>query len=229
MSSPLPHPSAFPPNGADLGAPAGKTGRILQILQARFASGHYRFGEKLSVVDLAQEFGVSRQPIMTSMRDLAGDGFVIITPQVGCEAAAPDKNEIQDFFSVFAKMEGRMAGMAAERHDDADMVQLRAAQASFEQSPTGGGHWNLDSVSHFHSVIRHMARTPALANRIGKFWHMANYILRNGQRDYPESVRTVGNRERAGIVAAIAERDAQGAERAMELHVLGKPHRVGLL
>jgi len=229
MPSSLPHPSMFLPNGAETNAPAGKTGKILQILQARFASGHYRFGEKLSVVDLAQEFGVSRQPIMTAMRDLAGDGFVIITPQVGCEAASPDKSEIQDFFSVFAKMEGRMAGMAAERHDDADMARLRAAQASFEQSPTGGGHWNLDNVSYFHSVIRHMARTPALANRIGKFWHMANYILRNGQRDYPESMRAIGNRERAAIVAAIERRDAGAAEQAMEQHVLGKPRRVGLL
>ena len=69
----------------------------------------------------------------------------------------------------------------------------------------------------------------ALANRVGKFWHMANYILRNGQRDYPESVRAVGNRERAGIVGAIERRDAEAAERAMEQHVLGKPRRVGLL
>ncbi len=217
----------FLPEVDDLGS--GKSGKIRVLLQERFGNGFYRFGEKLSATDLAKEFGVSRQPVMMALRELRGDGFVIITPQVGCETSSPDTAEISDFFSVFAKMEGRMAGLAAERRDDGELEQLRGIQAAMEQSLAMPGHQNLDNVNYFHGVVRQMAKSAVMANRIAKFWYMANYILRNGTRDYTDKIRAVSVGERREIVAAIGDQDVGAAERLMEQHVLGKPKRVNLV
>lgn len=207
----------------------GKTARVKAALQERFSSGTYRFGQKLVVLDVAREFGVSRQPVMAALTELKGDGFLVITPQVGCVAASPSKQEIGDFFSVFAKMEGRMACLAAQRCSEQEIGHLRALHQEMEALAVNPGHQNLEGVNLFHRLIRQMAATPVMAARVGKFWFMANYILRNGTRDYTASVQAIGRDERTAIVQAISSRDGPLAERLMELHVLGKPHRVQLL
>jgi len=216
------------PSDADDGGNS-KTARVKTALQERFASGAYRFGQKLVVLELADEFRVSRQPVMAALTELRGDGFVLITPQVGCVAASPTRQEIGDFFSVFAKMEGRMAFFAAERSTQERIERLRGLHREMESLAVEPGHQNLDGVNMFHRLIRQMAATPVVASRVGKFWFMANYILRNGTRDYTAAVQAIGRRERTAVVDAIAARDAASAEQLMEAHVLGKPHRVQLL
>lgn len=208
---------------------SGKSARVRMALQDRFSKGAYRFGQRLVVLELAREFDVSRQPVMAALTELKGDGFVVITPQVGCQAAHPTRQEISDFFSVFAKMEGRMAGLAAERRADAQAAQLQVLHREMEARAATPGHQNLEGINHFHRMIRQMAATPVVAARVAKFWFMANYILRNGTRNYTAQVQAVGRGERARIVQAIAERDSVAAEQLMEQHVLGKPHRVELL
>lgn len=53
---------------------------------------HYQFGEVLSTYELAQEFGVSRRPVMDAAMRLASEGFISIIPQVGCRVIIPDED-----------------------------------------------------------------------------------------------------------------------------------------
>jgi DNA-binding GntR family transcriptional regulator len=212
---------------------AGKAGRIRRTLEQRFGTGFYKFGEKLLVSELAKEFQVSRQPVMAALSDLRNDGFVIITPQVGCEAVHPSKAMIEDFFSVFASMEGKMAGLAARRRDAPELDALEDVLEMICAASGDPRKWDLDhldaQVLRFHEIIRLMAKSPSLASRVSRFWLMANYMIRNAKHNYTDKMHAVANRQRRGIVRAIAKQDAPLAEASMEKHVLGKPGRVRLL
>ena len=43
---------------------------VLNDLLARFVTGGYRFGEKISAKAVAEEMGVSRFPVMAALNDL---------------------------------------------------------------------------------------------------------------------------------------------------------------
>jgi DNA-binding GntR family transcriptional regulator len=213
--------------------PSGKADHIRGVLERRFGTGFYRFGDKLSVSELAKEFRVSRQPIMAALGDLRNDGFVIIKPQVGCEAVHPSKAVIEDFFSVFAKMDGTMAGLAAQRREPHELALLKEVLGLLKAASGNPKEWDLEQldrlVSRYHDIIRGMAKSPVLASRVGRFWMMANYIIRNGKHNYTEKMHAIANRQRRDIMRAIAKQDAAAAETLMANHVLGKPSRVLLL
>jgi DNA-binding GntR family transcriptional regulator len=210
-----------------------KADRVRADLEARFELGIYKFGEELNVNRLVEEYGVSRQPVMAALSELRNDGFVVITPQVGCTAAHPTPSEIADFFSVFAKMDGRMAYLAAARRTPEEVHQLRGvlkelASSSGRSGQWAGGHLGM-LVSRYHEIIRHMAKSPAVAARVARFWRMANYIIRNARENYTERMHSLANNERRKILEAIEAEDARAAESWMEKHILGKPQRVGLV
>ncbi len=73
-------------------ASGSKTDQIYDALRTRLMQGHYQFGEVLSTYELAQEFGVSRRPVMDAAMRLASEGFISIIPQVGCRVIIPDED-----------------------------------------------------------------------------------------------------------------------------------------
>jgi DNA-binding GntR family transcriptional regulator len=210
-----------------------KADRVRADLEIRFELGLYKFGEELNVTQLVEEYGVSRQPVMAALSELRNDGFVVITPQVGCTAANPTGSEIADFFSVFAKMDGRMASLAAARRTPEEVHQLRHVLKQLASSSGRSGQWATGHlgmlVSQYHEIIRHMAKSPAVAARVARFWRMANYIIRNARENYTERMHSLANNERRKILEAIEAGDARAAESLMEKHILGKPQRVGLV
>ena len=209
-----------------------KADRVRADLETRFELGVYKFGEELNVNRLVEEYGVSRQPVMAALSELRNDGFVVITPQVGCTAANPTPSEIADFFSVFAKMDGRMAALAAVRRTPEEVHRLHHVLKELASSSGRSKQWTTGNlgmlVSQYHEIIRDMAKSPAVAGRVARFWRMANYIIRNARENYTERMHSLANNERRKILEAIDNGDASAAELLMEKHILGKPQRVGL-
>lgn len=210
-----------------------KADRIRADLETRFELGVYKFGETLNVNRLVDEYGVSRQPVMAALSELRNDGFVVITPQVGCTAAHPTPSEIADFFSVFAKMDGRMAALAALRRTPEEVYRLHQVLKELAASSGRSRQWSTGHlgmlVSQYHETIRDMAKSPAVAGRVARFWRMANYIIRNARENYTERMHGLANNERRKILEAIDAGDAKAAELLMEKHIVGKPQRVGLV
>lgn len=57
--------------------------RIRKTLIERIATGHYKSGEKLIEMRLAEEFGTSQMPIREALRDLEMAGLVTAKPRRG--------------------------------------------------------------------------------------------------------------------------------------------------
>ncbi len=225
-------------NGMNLGenmtALGGKAGYICEELEYRLARGNYLFGESISTVELVEEFNASRAPVMTALNHLRSAGFLVITPQVGCRVVSPTTQEIEDFFHLFGKAEGFMAGLAAERHEDGECDALRDISKRIKKATPKKKNEQvsdefLDLVASFHSTIRSMARSPMEARRVSSQWRMSEFLLFNGRTSNVYINLAQANKERNEVVAAIENRDVDAAEQAMEAHVRGKPLRTGTL
>lgn len=219
-------------NPSNLNPLPGKSGAIFEVLEARFAKGHYKFGEPLSPVELADEFGVSLQPLRLALNQLRTLGFVVITPQVGCKVVSPAPDEIRDFFRLFASMESVMAMLAAERHSESDLKRLEAVNLQLQNCKIVGKglpEEYSDLVGLWHTTLRSMAKSPSLSSRLKPVWAMSDFLLWQGAPNVPRKSLQKANAERTAIIEVIAARDAAKAETLMYDHVYNKPQRVGIL
>ena len=91
--------------------------QVYETVKYRLRSGDYRAGERISVAGLANELGISRQPVMDGLRRLATQRFLEIIPQVGVKVVVTERREMQDFYRMLAAMESVCATLAAERAD----------------------------------------------------------------------------------------------------------------
>jgi DNA-binding GntR family transcriptional regulator len=212
---------------------SGKTGAICDEIERRLARGAYRFGDELMVSDLAKEFGVSRAPVMAALNYLRAEGYLIITPQVGCHVISPTLSQIEDFFLLYGKMEGAMASLAAERHFAPELEKLRQIQLQTKRmSPRKGeliGEEFVGLVADFHRQLHLMAHSEFEAARAERYWRISEFFLFNGNHMYVQGGASLGvaDAQRAEIVAAIAARDSEKASQLMEAHMRGKPQRAG--
>lgn len=213
-------------------APSGKAGEIAAELERRLMVGRYRFGEALSIGQLAQQFDASRQPVGMAISYLRTMGYVDVIPQVGCRVVSPAPAEITDFFSVMGKMEGAVAAFAALRHEarEAEVLQMIAAR-----EPPGvlESHEErlvyIRNLQDYHQQIWLMARSPTLESRVGQLRQLSIFYLWQGAGKLaPLAARQLIS-ERVEIAGAIAAGDAAKAERLMETHIAHKPRVSGLV
>jgi len=213
---------------------SGKTGAICDEIEKRLARGFYRFGGEILANDLVKEFGTSRAPVMAALNYLRAEGYLVITPQVGCKVISPTLSEIEDFFFVYGRVEAAMAAMAAERHFDNEIKSLRATQQKIKllTPPKGETISDLfvDLVADFHLQIHNMSHSKYEAERASKYWRMSEFFLFNGNNMNVKGGDSlaIADEQRAAIVEAIANRDETTASRLMEEHMRGKPPRAGV-
>ncbi|MBL8382764.1 MAG: GntR family transcriptional regulator [Burkholderiales bacterium] len=203
-------------------APKRKQESVYDHLLERFADGRIGFGAPLAVREIAAATGASKHPIMSALKELAAQGFVVITAQVGCQAIAPRAEEIADFFLMFSRMEGVMAELAARRRTGAEVDALAAINAAIARLPrraAGSGERYRQLNREFHGAIHRMARSEALHRSLMANWAMSDFFIsQSGEfaRHLDEAAA-----EHAGIIAAIGAGAAARARRAMEDHILG--------
>lgn len=221
-------------NSSSISPLSGKSGEVFDVLERRFGDGFYSFGLTLSPNEIAEEFGVSQQPVRAALAQLRALGYVIITPQVGCRVASPSAGEINDFFLLFGRMEGVMAALAAVRHESDEIAQLDTLSNELSvcvarKQDHGMPENYAGLVGDWHRVVRKMARSEALAWRLQSFWRMSDFILWQGAPNLEPEKLMLANRQRESIRDSIAARDAQTVEHLMAAHVRGKPGRVGII
>jgi len=100
--------------------------QVLVALRQRIVNGDYPPGERLTEDRLAEDFGVSRNPVREALRVVQAEGFVNLVPRRGAFVALPDASTIADLFAMREQLETLAARLAAERATDADVADLRA-------------------------------------------------------------------------------------------------------
>ncbi|WP_293393815.1 GntR family transcriptional regulator [Nevskia sp.] len=212
--------------------PTGKGGQIVALMEQRLTLGYYEPGQMLSFNMLAEEFGVSRQPVSTAILHLRAAGYVDVIPHVGCRVMAPSPREIDDYFLVSSKIESAVVALAAERYEDPEGAELLAIAppaelASLDAQPQRKAY--IAYIDRFHEQIWHMARAPLLEGKIGGIRRLSNFYLWQGTPKLAPAAAKQLSRERTAIAKAIVARDAKLASELVEAHIRHKPALAGLI
>jgi DNA-binding GntR family transcriptional regulator len=193
--------------------------QVLNELRRRIVDGEYAQGERLTENRLAEDFGVSRNPVREALRVVETEGFVQILPRRGAVVATLDETAVRDLFAVRERLETLAAGLAAERATPDDIARLRAllkdASAATEAK-------DLDRVaelnSELHLAVIEISGNRWLASLSSAMYHHVHWVFRVGaaQRaphSWEEHIRVV-DAIAAGDRAAAAQAARQLVEAA---------------
>jgi DNA-binding GntR family transcriptional regulator len=196
---------------------------VSERLKQMLLDGGLEAGAPLSVVDIARQLGVSRQPVMEAIKRMEADDLVEIAPQVGCRVGRPDSSEVEDFFVMFAAMEAEVNAFAASRHTveeaaelNQTLAELLAALDRHDQAALPVNHRLLNR--RLHGALHAMARAPKVTRLSSALWDRSDFYIQTAFGGF-----RIDTRMRAvyrAIVGAVTARDAEGARAATRAHLL---------
>lgn len=89
--------------------------QITDQLRKEILQGHYRPGERIEEIPLAEKLGVSRTPVRAALATLATEGLINHQPKRGYTVRIFNLEEIMDAYEVRATLEGMACRIAAHK------------------------------------------------------------------------------------------------------------------
>ncbi|MGE3907054.1 MAG: GntR family transcriptional regulator, partial [Reyranellaceae bacterium] len=158
--------------------------RCAAYLKGLLLDGGLEPGQPVSIAAVTRAMGVSRQPVMDAVRRLAGEGFIQVLPQIGCRVVSPQPDSVGDFFQLFARSEGLVCRLAAERRTvhEAEALQKLAHEVLLESRDGGAPDDQDPRYRHLnrrlHDAIHRLARSPVAAEISTSMWDRSDFYLR---------------------------------------------------
>jgi len=195
--------------------PAPLRQAVYDTLAEMIASGSLKPGQHLVESELAEQLGVSRQPIREALQRLAVDGWVELRPAYGAYVHVPTAEEVAQLLGVRSALEAYSAREAAQHATEERAARLRelydagmAALAADDE--TGLVAANAD----LHAYIVDMSGNKVLAELIAQ-------VERRVRWYYTPIARPRGKdawHEHEVLIKAVAAGDAGLAEQLMRAH-----------
>jgi DNA-binding GntR family transcriptional regulator len=198
-------------------ASGSKSDQIYGELRDRLVQGAYQFGSVLSTYDLAQEFGVSRRPVLDAAMRLASAGFIAIVPQVGLQIVMPDERQIREHFAVAGILEGAGAKLAAINATGAQLADIDAALRRCAGPAESDDVVAFAAANRaFHSAVLAASGNQRLTEHAKHAWDLSDFYL---QKDRVAADLRRSQSEHSDIAGAISRREPGLARELMEGHL----------
>lgn len=181
--------------------------------------GQFRPGQRLTELELAARFGISRNPIREAMRRLQQDGLIAFSDAAaGARVSSLSEDEYDDLSRLRAAIEGVAAGFAAKRMTDMELADLDRRRKQFSaRSKAGHADEAVEADYDFHRGIYVGAHSPKLAVVLDSL-HAQITQFRKLTLSIPRRVEAA-TRGHTEVYEAIRARDAAKAERLMRAHI----------
>lgn len=190
---------------------------------AEIRSGKLSPGARITEVDLAQRFGISRTPVREAIRQLEADGLVIHTPRRGASIRSLGHAEISELYDMRAVLEGAAAEFAARAASAVELEELAAIHEAMVSASDAETLYQLNQ--HFHAGLLDAARNRFLVRAVAA---VNKTLLILGRSTMEEGDRAKSAlQEHMTILKALSERDDQAAGNAMRAHI-AHAHRARL-
>jgi DNA-binding GntR family transcriptional regulator len=193
--------------------------QVYQAILAEITEGRLPPNSRLIQDELAEAYGVSRQPVQQALLLLRSHGLVNDAPKRGLVVAALDEEHAGNLYQIRAVLEGLACRLAAEggaRRARADGPAIIAEGWSAVESGSVARQIEMDTQ--FHRFLYELSDNPLIADTTKPHWdylrRVMGEVLRQGD-SVPGSLWD----EHAGILDAIGQGDADEAETRARRHI----------
>jgi DNA-binding GntR family transcriptional regulator len=176
-------------------------------------------GCPIDEVQLAERFGMSRTPIREALVRLAGEGLVVTLPNRSTLVAPIDVLNLRTYFDALVLMYRVTARLAAECHRAEDLIGIRACQAEFRQAVQAQDALAMIATNAaFHATVAESGRNPYFSGLFRRLLDEGRRILRLYYQSFEDRLPQQFVDEHEEMIAAIAERDIELADRLAREH-----------
>lgn len=192
--------------------------QLYAALRAAIIDNALSPGTRISEAEVAQQYGISRQPVREAFITLANEGLLEVRPQRGTFVAKISLSDVMDARFVREAVEADIVKLLAQTPEAALVADLRA-QLVRQQDLVGG------SARDFMEADEIFHRTLAEGAGKGKAWRTV--VEMKAQMDrvrFLSSMKFPVDRlidQHREVVEGIATGDVARAERSMRLHLQG--------
>ena len=196
---------------------------IRRKLISAIIEGDIPQGAKVSEVELANRYGVSRGPLREAMRDLEGLRLVERKPHAGVRVVALDCGEMKEIFTIREALEGMAARLAATEMSEPEIRSLRELLELHEsrvRESQGQSYFQQHGDLDFHLRILRGSGNRRLYKLMGDELYQLILMYRRQSSQRPSRpLRALEEHKR--ICDAIEARDPELAEILMRRHIQG--------
>ncbi|WP_042695048.1 GntR family transcriptional regulator [Azospirillum sp. B506] len=192
--------------------------RVYRVLRQAIVTMQFRPGQALSEQEIADQLGVSRQPVREAFIKLSEAGLLTIRPQRGSFVVKISVKQVLDARFVREAVETAVVRKACETITPAGIAELRdnlKAQWDIADEPVPVRFLELDEAFH---------RTIAIGAECDYAWRIVEETKAQMDRvrylsvPYATPIRRLISQHQA-VLEAIVARDPVKAEAAMGLHL----------
>ena len=135
-----------------------KKATCLEALQKRILTQDLAPGSYLDETLIAEKYEISRPPLREILRQLAGEGYVVLHENRGAQVAPMTHKTLRNFFVAAPMIYAAVTRLAAEHATTAQIISLKECQWAFRQAiKNGNAAERAIGNERFHSIIGDMA------------------------------------------------------------------------
>lgn len=176
-------------------------------------------GSPIDEVQLSERFGMSRTPIREALVRLAGEGLIDTLPNRSTMVSQIDFLNMHSYFDALVLMYRVTTQLAAKYHRPEDLEIVRARQAEFAEAVEAQDALAMISTNAaLHLAIAEAGRNPYFTGLFSRLLNEGRRILRLYYQSYDDRLPRRFVDEHDEMIAAIAARDTELAERLARLH-----------
>ncbi|HZH61320.1 MAG TPA: GntR family transcriptional regulator [Metabacillus sp.] len=196
------------------------TSQVTNAIRKAIVSGEYEPGQKLSEVNLAEYYQVSRTPVREALKQLEREGLVDIIPRVGTCVTKPTEKELNELFKVKEVLEGLAARLVAENGREKDIEIMKESVVEMEEAIANSDNKQyVEANTRFHKAILEGAENSKLSFLLNLLlnqipYNRYVYLTIEDPNRLKKSLS-----EHKAILAAIENGDQEQAEKTMREHV----------
>ena len=184
-------------------------------IKSLILNNELRPGEQIKEEELAEKCGVSRTPIRDALVRLEADFLVEKRDNQRSFVANPDRDDIDELFTLRAMLEGHAAARAAERSTPALVARLRNSMKIVQKDQSVKAF--LEHNAEFHRIILDAAGSKRLASMLERLISQA--VVYHTANAYSAEQISQSISEHKELVEAIAKGDGEWARSVISGHI----------
>jgi len=199
----------------------GEDGGIYESLRRDILNGTLQGDTRLKTGELAARYGTSTNPVREALKQLSGEGFVLIEPNRGARVRPIDEAFVRDIYEIALMIEPHFTRWFVGIASDEDIANLEAMRdeietLNFSDSET---HSAIDARFHCLMYAQHYNR-----HAFDLWWRhreILTAITVSQRRELSRARRTAVITEHRALVDSIKAHDADRAVAVISAHVEG--------
>jgi len=152
--------------------------RIHDAVLEAICSGELKAGARITQEELANQFGVSRQPVLQAMMLLRREGFLIDAGRKGVCVAPLDMQQVRNLYVVRAALDGAAARLAAANYTPELAHRGRLLLDVGRRAGSGGNvPAAIEADIDFHLFVYEASGNPLIGETAQPHWQHLRRVM----------------------------------------------------